>query len=90
MTAVAFKPSEESALGIHIQERNGCIKVTFVASDSLFIGTSLNVSMVLENINGNKRTAYLEASALFKTVEGLVMIVTAEPQDSTTVIRSQT
>jgi len=87
VTAVAFKPSEESSLGIHTQEKMVASKLpSLPLRVSLFIGTSLNVSMALENIKEYKRTAYLEAAGHCSRQRKVT--VAAEPQDSTTVIRS--
>mmetsp|Transcript_42068 Transcript_42068/g.75860 ORF Transcript_42068/g.75860 Transcript_42068/m.75860 type:complete len:299 (-) Transcript_42068:1879-2775(-) len=78
VTVLVTKPSKESALGLNIQQvGNGAIKIISIASQSLFIGTTLKVGMVLETINGLECTTVEGAVALFKAVEGPMRIVAA-------------
>ena len=51
-TAVVTKPSNDTKLGIGIQNGKGSIEITSIAPGSLLAGTELKVGMKIESING--------------------------------------
>ena len=81
VTVTVFKPTQDTKLGLTIRMESGSsdsIKITGIAQDSLFKGTSLKVDMTLETING-KKYSFDQCLAVFKATEGHITIGASTP-----------
>ena len=75
-TVTINKPSKESKIGIGIEQKaGGPIGVTFIAPDSVFVGTPVTAGLVLEFVNGIKCTNCVETISLMKETVGPMTVV---------------
>jgi len=85
VTVTVFKPTQDTKLGLTIRLESGSsdsIKITGIAQDSLFKGTSLKVGMILETIN-EKKYSFDQSLAVLRSTEGHITIEASTPDIST-------
>ena len=75
VTAVAYKMTTDTRLGVGLFGNVGCVKVSTIAKDSLFLDTELEVGMTIGTINGVAPSDAAHAVSLLKAAEGNVSIV---------------
>lgn len=81
VSVVATRPSKDTRLGLGISQENlsSPIYITYIAPNSLFDGTELEVGMELETVNGTEYDSFAEVVVSLQLVEGYITIVASYP-----------